>query len=398
MINAQLFYKDSTNIIYSLADNQSGRYFLNIPVSEYNNFMLFLKLKTEDNTKKGTSEFSNENLKRKQFLEEVIKVNNFIKMLNSNMVYSRVNRLYELPEKELQDVLDKNKPLDMQKYQELTKKIDDIINENFRLMTSSNIKKESIEQTILLISQKEEDKKFIEWLKENLSSNYTQQNLEDLRMEYKKQTIQWNIEDYQEVINNNEKYIVGKNTKGEMYTVKIPNQYNMLQVFEMELKTVDKSKLANLDPKMVATILFDKIIIDLPPAEKMEKTHEEEQNKEENKQEQNILNNQIADESDNYLVDKTNNIAVNTIDNTTIAIENAENGQIIANETEVNTYNFDPTAGQPSQVETQIQSQGKKRVLAPPKNDYGFIKIGTIILFGLSFILTIISLILLIAS
>ena len=36
-------------------------------------------------------------------------------------------------------------------------KINHIINENFKLMTSSNIKKESIEQTILLISQKEEE-------------------------------------------------------------------------------------------------------------------------------------------------------------------------------------------------------------------------------------------------
>lgn len=397
MINAQLFYKDNTNIIYSLADNQAGRYFLNIPVSEYNNFMLFLKLKTEDNTKKGTSEFSNENLKRKQFLEEVIKVNDFIKMLNSNMVYSRVNKLYELPEKELEDVLSENKPFDMQKYQEIAKRIDDTINENFRLMTSSNIKKESIEQTILLISQKEEDKKFIEWLKENLSSNNTQQNLEDLRMEYKKQTVQLDIADYQEVINNNEKYIVGKNTKGEMYTTKIPKQYNMKQVFEMELKTIDKTKLTNLEPKMVATIIFDKIIIDLP-SEKMAKTHEEEQNKEENIQEQTMLNNQIAEQSDNYLVDKTNNIAVDPINNTTIAIENNENGQLVANEAEVNTYNFDPALGQPSQVETQIQSQGKKRVLAPPKNNYGFIKIGTIVLFGLSFVLTIISLVLLIAS
>ena len=44
-INAQLFYKDSTNIIYSMSQNNVDRCFLNIPVSQYTNFIMFIKLK-----------------------------------------------------------------------------------------------------------------------------------------------------------------------------------------------------------------------------------------------------------------------------------------------------------------------------------------------------------------
>ena len=45
MKNAKIFYKDDTNIIYSLFDQQAGRYFLNVPVSQYQNFMVFLNYK-----------------------------------------------------------------------------------------------------------------------------------------------------------------------------------------------------------------------------------------------------------------------------------------------------------------------------------------------------------------
>lgn len=365
MINAQLFYKDSTNIIYSLSDNQIGRYFLNVPVTQYNNFMVFLKLKKEDNTKKGIDEnSSNEQLKRKEFLNEIKKANEFIKSLNSNMVYSRVNHLKELPENELEDVLNENKPFDMNRYKEIIKNIEEIINENFRLMTSSNIKKESIEQTILLISQKEEDKDFIEWLKTNLTSDYSNKNLEDLRMEYKQQRIQLNIEEYQEVQNNNKKFIIGKNSKGEMFTVEFPSQYNMLQIFEMELKTVDKTKLVNLDGKIVTTILFDKIILDLPSKRINGPTIEE----------QKTLN-PTGNQEPTIVV--TQNIPSN-------------NEQVMTTQ---ETPIVDPQ---------NIPSNNKKiprRILVPSNvNGNGFIKVGTIILFGLSFILTIISLILLIAS
>lgn len=53
MMNAQLFYKDDTNIIYSLYSQEAGRYFLNIPVSQYQNFMSFLNLKKELSSIKG---------------------------------------------------------------------------------------------------------------------------------------------------------------------------------------------------------------------------------------------------------------------------------------------------------------------------------------------------------
>ena len=52
-INAQLFYKDSTNIIYSLSLNNNDRYFLNIPVAQYTNFMTFLNYKKYLDSQKG---------------------------------------------------------------------------------------------------------------------------------------------------------------------------------------------------------------------------------------------------------------------------------------------------------------------------------------------------------
>lgn len=398
-INAQLFYKDNMNIIYSMSQNNTDRYFLNIPVAQYTNFMIFIKLKKEDNTKKGTSEYSNEKTKRKEFLQELTKANEFIKNLNSNMVYSRVNRLTELPIKELEEILDENKIFDMNKYKEISKKIEDIINNNFRLMTSPNIKKESIEETIAIINQKEQDKKFIEWLKVNLPSNNTKKNIEELRMEYKKETISINIEDFKEIKTNEKKFIMGKNTRGETYTVEIPNQYSMLQIFELELKTVDKTKLINIDNKFVAKILFDKIILDLP-SQKMVKKHEQEL-VEENKREQNLLNNETKIEDNNYLYDQNNNIAYNEINNNVIAVTTNPNGEIIAENAEVATNNFDPNTQQPQQAETIQQSKGKRKILVPAKNpieNHGFIKFSTLLLFTASLVLTIASLVLLIAS
>lgn len=53
MKNAKIFYKDDTNIIYSLFDPQVGRYFLNVPVNQYQNFMTFLNYKKYLDSQKG---------------------------------------------------------------------------------------------------------------------------------------------------------------------------------------------------------------------------------------------------------------------------------------------------------------------------------------------------------
>lgn len=392
--NAQLFYKDNNIVSHSIMDVQTGRFFLNIPVPQYQNFTIFLKLKGDDNTKKGTSEFSNEIFVRKQFLEEVEKANELIKNLNTGMVYSRVNRLKELPVNELRDVLNENKSFDINKYRLITQNIENLINENFRLMVSSNVKKESIEQTIMLISQNEPDKDFIEWLKNNLSSENNYKNVDELRIEYINSKPKLDISEFKEFKKDGETFIVGTNTKDQTFTVKIPSNYNMLMVFQAELKTIDPKMLSGLNEKQVSKIIFEKIIRDLPSQIMIEVPKKAN----ENKLEKSVSNNQTN------LIDPNNNITLDPIEDKITTVEK-ENGVYKVDTPEVTTNNYNSETGMPSETQTQVQASeisktvGKRRVLAPPKNnDLGFIKIGTILLFGLSFILTFISLLLIIAS
>lgn len=394
--SAQLFYKDNNIVSHSIMDTQAGRFFLNIPVPQYQNFTIFLKLKGDDNTKKGTSEFSNETIVRKQFLEEVEKANELIKNLNSGMVYSRVNQLKELPVNELRDVLDENKPFDINKYRIIAQNIENLINENFRLMVSSNVKKESIEQTIMLISQNEPDKDFIEWLKNNLSSENNYKNVDELRKDYINSKPKLDISEFKEFKKDGETFIVGTNTKGQTFTVKIPTNYNMLMVFQAELKTIDPKILSGLNEKQVAKIIFEKITKDLPSQIMTEEPKKINENLD-NRAEGNILERSVSNNQTN-LIDPNNNIAFDPIEDKITTVEE-ENGVYTVDTPEVTTNNYNPDIGMPSEAQNQVQSVGKRRVLAPPKNrDLGFIKIGTIILFGLSFILTFISLVLIIAS
>ena len=409
-VSAILFYKDENVIIHSIMDEQVGRYFLSIPVNLYPNFQLMYGAKGKDLSNVPMNDINTRN----QLVNNLIKINELIKNLNTNMVFSRTTQLKELPINELINVLNPNQPFNQNMYINLIKQIENIINEDFNLMINPNLKKASIEQAIIQISQKEKDPNFIQWLKNNLINVNDYSNIDILRQQYQQSLqnnsqkvdtneVKFDIEEYKEVINNGKKYIVGLNTKNQMVNVEIPEKFinnSMLELFQMEFNTIqDKSKLSNLTPKQVATVLFDKIINDTQ-SKPMENNFDVNNlnNNPQNTVEQNVLNNAVNQKDESYLVDKENNIAVNKEDNTIMAVERDNNNNIVLNEAQAQTYEYNEEKGQPQEVPTQVQENVKKRVLVPPKNDYGFIKVGTIILFAMSFVLTIISLVLLIAS
>lgn len=409
-VSAILFYKDENVIIHSIMDEQVGRYFLSIPVNLYPNFQLMYGVKGKNLSNIPMNDINTRN----QLINNLSKINELIKNLNTNMVFSRTTQLKELPINELINVLNPNQPFNQNMYINLIKQTENIINEDFNIMINPNLKKASIEQAIIQISQKEKDPNFIQWLKNNLINVNDYSNIDILRQQYQQSLqnnqqkvdtneVKFDIEEYKEVINNGKKYIVGLNTKNQMVNVEIPEKFinnSMLELFQMEFNTIqDKSKLSNLTPKQVATVLFDKIINDTQ-SKPMENNFDVNNlnNNPQNTVEQNVLNNAVNQKDESYVVDKENNIAVNKEDNTIMAVERDNNNNIVLNEAQAQTYEYNEEKGQPQEVPTQVQENVKKRVLVPPKNDYGFIKVGTIILFAMSFILTIISLVLLIAS
>ena len=409
-VSAILFYKDENVIIHSIMDEQVGRYFLSIPVNLYPNFQLMYGAKGKDLSNVPMNDINTRN----QLINNLSKINELIKNLNTNMVFSRTTQLKELPINELINVLNPNQPFNQNMYINLIKQTENIINEDFNIMINPNLKKASIEQAIIQISQKEKDPNFIQWLKNNLINVNDYSNIDILRQQYQQSLqnnqqkvdtneVKFDIEEYKEVINNGKKYIVGLNTKNQMVNVEIPEKFinnSMLELFQMEFNTIqDKSKLSNLTPKQVATVLFDKIINDTQ-SKPMENNFDVNNlnNNPQNTVEQNVLNNAVNQKDESYVVDKENNIAVNKEDNTIMAVERDNNNNIVLNEAQAQTYEYNEEKGQPQEVPTQVQENVKKRVLVPPKNDYGFIKVGTIVLFAMSFILTIISLVLLIAS
>ena len=408
-MRAMLFYKDENVIIHSIMDEQVGRYFLSIPVNLYQNFSMLVNSKGKDFSNIPMNDINTRN----QLINNLSKINDLIKNLNTNMVFSRTTPLKELPINELINVLNPNQPFNQNMYLNIIKQTENIINEDFNIMISPNLKQASIEQAIIQISQKEKDPNFINWLKNNLMNSNDYRNIDLLKQEYQQSLqnnqqkintteLKFDIEDYKEVINNGKKYIVGLNSNNQMVNVEIPDKFinnSMLELFQMEFNTIqDKNKLANLTPKQVATVLFDKIISDTnsKPMENNFDVNNLNSNPQ-NTVEQNVLNNAINQKDESYIIDKENNIAVNKEDNTVMAVER-DNNNIVLNEAQAQTYQYNEEKGQPQEVPTQVQQNVKKRVLVPPKNDYGFIKVGTIILFAMSFILTIISLVLLIAS
>lgn len=409
------FYEDLAIKTHSIRDNQNGRYFLNIEKGQYQNFELFLAMQKIDSSRIGISATSDERIQRKDFLQKIEKINEFIKSLNSGTVYSRVNTLYELPVNELRNCLDENKPFDLNKYKLIAANIENIINENAKRIFSANVKNESIEQTIMLISQKEPDKDFINWLKINLTPQNQYKDLKELKEDYLITKISMDISEFREIKNPKETFIIGKAVNNQTFDVKIPKQYNMNQFFNMYFEKMDKSHLINLDPKLVAKYVFGDIIKN-NPYQVMEEP-------------KNIIPPIFKNDDPNILLDPKNNIIVNTKSG---EIEQINNG--IVEKPEVNKYDYNTSSERPLEDPTEVQAYeqsvisnlnpipspqmglpnnlintpeaiepsltknaGKKRVLIPPKN-FGFIKIGTIILFGLSFLLTIVSLILIIVS
>ena len=214
-LSEKLFYKDENVIIHNVIEGNI-RYFLIYPTNQQVNFAKFIALYYEDITKKGTSEYSNDVIIRKQLLEDVKHANEFIKSLNSNFIHSRINQLRELPVEELEDVLSENKPFDLNKYRTIVSQIQQIIHNNYSLMTSSNIKDLSTQYAILCIIQKEQDKDFIVYLNNNLSKENNHKDLEILREEYYISRISLDISNYKQAINEQGKIIItGFNSKNE---------------------------------------------------------------------------------------------------------------------------------------------------------------------------------------
>ena len=405
-LSEKLFYKDENVIIHNVIEGNL-RYFLIYPTSQEVIFAKFMKLCYEDNRKKGTSEFSNETMVRKQLLEDVKQANEFLKSISSNFIHSRINPLKELPVNDLIEVLDENKPFDINKYRQIVNQLQSLLYENYNLLTNSNIKNLSNQYAILCIIQKEQDKDFINYLNNKLINENNHKDLEMIRTDYYVSKIPLDISDYKQTVNEEGKQIIiGFNSKNELYNVELPKNYNMQQAFYKELySSNDKVNLIGLPPKQVAMKLFDKLIIHCNS-----KRPEVRENLELNQAttiEQNLLNNQINNSQEEYLVDSFNNIAINKNNNEdVIGITKNEDGQLEGvNKLQTETYEYNEEKNIPSEV--PVIENGKKltktkRYLAPsskiPDNNDGFIKIGTIILFGLSFILTIFSLILLIAS
>lgn len=399
----QLFYKDENVIIHNIIEGNL-RYFLIYPTNQQANFAKFYKLCREDNTKKGTSEYSNETMIRKQLLEDVIMANEFIKNVSSNFIHSRINPLKELPVKELADILDENKPFNIDRYRIVVTQLQSLLYQNYNMLTNSNIKNLSNQYAILCIIQKEQDKEFINYLNNNLIKENNHKNLEMIKTDYYMSKIQLEISNYKQVTNEKGKIIVsGLNSKNELFNVELPDGYNMLQAFYKELYAINnKSNLIGLPPKQIAMYLFDNLIIHCPSNSPIIK--EETIKNEDDKIEQNLLNNQINTLNKDYLVDTNNNIAINQNNtNDIIGIQKNEEGLIEGvNKLETQTYEFDDKKNMPSEV--PVIENGMKLTRKPPKkrifddNNQGFIKVGTLILFISSLILTITSLALLIAS
>ena len=113
----------------------------------------------------------------KTYLQYMISMNDFFRISNTNLVHSRINHLTELPVDELKMIIE-TEPLDVIKFNEIKMRINNIVDQNFELMMSPQNKMASIEQTIMLISQKEQDQEIINEVRNIL---YTQNDEKDYR-------------------------------------------------------------------------------------------------------------------------------------------------------------------------------------------------------------------------
>ena len=171
----------------------------------------------------------------------------------------------------------------------------------------------------------------------------------------------------------------------------------MLQAFNRELYLINNRKqLIGLAPKIVAIIIFDKLIRDyqgkiITPTPIIQNANNDTSINQSNQNE--IIGTKKGEEAITKTTDQ--------IQTTTFEFneeKNAPSEVPIIKNSQVDTYNNIPNIQQ-TQTEPIEQSKGKKRILVPSdNNNTGFIKFGTIILFASSLILTLVSLALLIAA
>ena len=268
----------------------------------------------------------------KTYLQYMISMNDFFRISNTNLVHSRINHLTELPVDELKMIIE-TEPLDVIKFNEIKMRINNIVDQNFELMMSPQNKMASIEQTIMLISQKEQDQEIINEVRNIL---YTQNDDKDYL------TIRKELVEQKKSLNENNNLNVNNLPLQEEDNIKeqvVNEQQPVINDSFSQSQQVPNINQNIEQPQQNNSFHFQ-------PDNQQPTTYE------------NPLN-QYNDEN----VNKQSDIPV------------IENGKTL-----VKTLN----------------PQTSKRVMVD--SSQGFIKTGTIVLFGLSFILTIISLVLLIAS
>lgn len=383
-----IFYQNKDFISYNVTNSQIGNYYLNIPNYLGKNLQTFQKLHNEDNNKKGISLTTNETNIRKQLLDDIKEVNILIQYFNKGQVYSKNRLMKELPINELEEILKSNIIFNMDKYKELLKKIENIINENYKIMFDPNIRKDSINETLLITLEKESDKDFVNWIKVNLGNRKYDNlhTLEQFRKQYKLENIKLDISNYKEITTEKkEKFIIGKNTKNSYFTVSIPKNMDMNKLFQYELEQIDKTKLLNKDGKEVAKFIFDIMIINYPSKE-VKSNKDISLNKEENKESSKEILNELADNQKNVP------------DFGMTGIYKAKIGSGIYDASGNNNSieeDYIPIKGGNSNVVPlgNEKERGKvKSLIRKPNNNNGlgtaaFVKVGTVILFAASALL-----------
>lgn len=269
----------------------------------------------------------------KTYLQYMISINEFFKNSNTNLVHSRINHLTELPIDELKAVIE-IQPLNLEKFNEIKTRLNNIIEQNFELIVSPLNKMASIEQTLMYISQKEQDPKIISEVRNIL---YTQNDDRDYL------TIKKQLSEQIKTINEN-------------------NKLNTNNIVSQEQEILVTEQINN--------------------------------------EQQPVINDSFAT---NQLNSNINQNIEQTQQNNSFQFQ-PNNQQPVTYENPLNQYYNEnvkqqtdiPMIENGMKLTKTLNPQPGKRVMVDTSP--GFIKMGTIVLFGLSFILTIISLVLLIAS
>ena len=164
--------EEANYTIYAVNSTSAGQYFVGMPNNSVGTCNMIVDLH-----KKGVLDEVANGTKTKEDLanilgEEYAKV--YAKYPNALLIIPMMD------EEEFKNVVS---TLDKQKMFDETKKISSITSELYKKLTENGMEKQSIDQKIMIISQKEEDTKFVDWLKNQMPNFVEEINIEEKKEE-----------------------------------------------------------------------------------------------------------------------------------------------------------------------------------------------------------------------